>query len=165
MFGFIKKYFLYYWLAWLIPLTTQNLYTYVIKNVKFNLLLLIYIPLLLIYNEYINELHCYPFAVKLGRCGGSRNTINELTKKVFQIKTKQKKLEDLNMHIFNMITGKIESKILTKDILCECKCKFDGRKCNSNYKWNNNKCWCELKNIIYVKKIILGILVHVVVQW
>ena len=29
-----------------------------------------------------------------------------------------------------MITGKNESKILTKDISCECKCKFYGRKCN-----------------------------------
>ena len=32
---------------------------------------------------------------------------------------------------------------LTKHIPCECKCKFDGRKCNSNRKWNNNKCRCE----------------------
>ena len=23
---------------------------------------------------------------------------------------------------------------------------FDGRKCNSNQKCNNNKCWCECKN-------------------
>ena len=44
-----------------------------------------------------------------------------------------------------MITGKNESKILTKDISCECKCKFDGRKCYSNQKWNTNKCRCECK--------------------
>ena len=25
------------------------------------------------------------------------------------------------------------------------KCKTDGRKCNSNHKWNNNKCRCECK--------------------
>ena len=29
--------------------------------------------------------------------------------------------------------------MLTKDISCECKCKFDGRKCNSNQWWNNDK--------------------------
>ena len=23
-----------------------------------------------------------------------------------------------------------------------CKCKFKGKKCNSNQKWNNDKCWC-----------------------
>ena len=27
------------------------------------------------------------------------------------------------------------------------KCKFDGRKCNSNQKWNNDKCSCKCKNL------------------
>ena len=52
---------------------------------------------------------------------------------------------DLNMHVFNMATKKNESKIITKDISCKCKGIFDGRKCNSNQKWNNDKCGCELK--------------------
>ena len=39
-----------------------------------------------------------------------------------------------------MITGKNESKTLTKHVPCEYKCKCDGRKCNSNQKWNNDKC-------------------------
>ena len=42
-----------------------------------------------------------------------------------------------------MITGKNESKILAKDMSCECECKFDGRKCNSDQWWNADKCWCE----------------------
>ena len=45
-----------------------------------------------------------------------------------------------------MITVINKSKILTKHISCECKCKFDGRKCNKNQKWNNNKCRCDCKN-------------------
>ena len=44
-----------------------------------------------------------------------------------------------------MITGINELKTLTKHISHECKCKFNGRKCNSNQKWNNDKCWCECK--------------------
>ena len=39
-----------------------------------------------------------------------------------------------------MITEKNESNILTKDISCKCKCRFGDRICNSNPKWNNNKC-------------------------
>ena len=31
-----------------------------------------------------------------------------------------------------MITRKNESKILTKDISCKCKCRFDEIKCNSD---------------------------------
>ena len=44
-----------------------------------------------------------------------------------------------------MITGINELKTLTKHISCECKCKFDGRKCNSNQRRNNDKCRCECK--------------------
>ena len=56
------------------------------------------------------------------------------------------KIEDLNVSIFSMITGINESKILTKHTSCECECKFEGRKCNSNQKRNNDKCCCECKN-------------------
>ena len=81
-------------------------------------------------NEYSEELHCYPFAVKLDRCVGSCNTLNDLSNKACVLN----KIKDLNIHVFNMITGKSESKILTKHISCKCKGKFDGRKCNSNQK-------------------------------
>ena len=30
--------------------------------------------------------------------------------------------------------------------ISKCKCKFDGRKCNSRF--SNNKCWCECKNFL-----------------
>ena len=39
-----------------------------------------------------------------------------------------------------------ELKISTKHLSCKCKCKFDGRKCNSNQKWNNDKCHCKCEN-------------------
>ena len=45
-----------------------------------------------------------------------------------------------------MITEIKESKTLTKNISSKCKYKFDGRKCNSNQKWNNDKCRCECEN-------------------
>ena len=41
-----------------------------------------------------------------------------------------------------MNTGKSKSN-LTKDISCKCKCKFDGRECNSDRRWNNDKWQCE----------------------
>ena len=44
-----------------------------------------------------------------------------------------------------MITGISESRTLTKDISCECKCKFDRRKCNSDQWWTNDKCQCGCK--------------------
>ena len=44
-----------------------------------------------------------------------------------------------------MITGINKSKTLTKHISCDWKWKFDGRKCNSDQWWNNDKRQCEYK--------------------
>ena len=41
-----------------------------------------------------------------------------------------------------------EKEKLTKHICCGCKDKLDGRKCNSDQKRSNDKCWCECKNPI-----------------
>ena len=88
------------------------------------------------------------------------NTLNDLSNKL----SVPNKTEDLNLSVFNMITGINESKTLAKHISCECKCKFDRIKCNSNQWWNNDKCRCA-KNIIYVKKkILFEILLHVVAK-
>ena len=40
----------------------------------------------------------------------------------------------------------MNKKINQKHITCKCECKFDGSKCNSNQKWNNDKCLCECTN-------------------
>ena len=60
--------------------------------------------------------------------------IQSVFRYVFQINRRFK----LNM--FHMITGINNSKTLTNHISCECKFKFDGRKCNSNQWWDNTKC-------------------------
>ena len=98
--------------------------------------------------------------VKLVRCVGSFNTINDFCNEV----SISNKTEDLNLSVSNMITGMNESKTLTKHISCECKCKFHGTKCDPNQWWNNDKCQLSVKNIIYVKQIMSGILVHVFVK-
>ena len=90
-------------------------------------------------NEYSQKFHYYPFAVKLDRCVRSCNTLDDLFNKVHV----PNKTEDLNLSVFEMITGINEWKTLTKYISCKCKCEFDGRKYNSDQWWNNDKFWCE----------------------
>ena len=68
-------------------------------------------------NEYSQEFHSYPFEVKLDRWVASFNTLNDLSNKVCV----PNKAEDLNLSVFNMITGINESITLTKHISCECK--------------------------------------------
>ena len=92
-------------------------------------------------NAYSQEFHYYPFAVKLNRCVGCCNILNDLSNKVCV----PNKTENLNLSVFNINTGIHESKTLTKHISCECICRFDGRKCNSDQWWNSDKCRCECK--------------------
>ena len=70
-------------------------------------------------NAYSPEFHYYPFVVKLDRCIGSCNTVNNLSNKVCV----PNKTEDLNLCMFNMIIGINELKTLTKHISRKCKCR------------------------------------------
>ena len=70
-------------------------------------------------NEYNQELHYYPYTLELERFVGSCNTLNDLSNEVIV----PNKTKDLNLSVFNMITGINESKTLTKHISCKCKCK------------------------------------------
>ena len=57
-------------------------------------------------NECSQEFHYYLFAVKLDRCLGRCNTLNDLSNKVCV----PNKTEDLNLSVFSMITRINESK-------------------------------------------------------
>ena len=46
-----------------------------------------------------------------------------------------------------MIQGINVSGILIKHLSCECKCRFDGKKCHLNQWWNNDKWRYECKKI------------------
>ena len=68
------------------------------------------------------------FAVNLDRCTRSCNTLTDLPNKVCV----RNKIDDLNQGVFNKIMGINESKTFRKHISCECECKFNGRKYNSD---------------------------------
>ena len=66
------------------------------------------------HNEYSQEFCYYPFAVKLGKCVGRFNTLHDLSNKVCVPNEK----ENLNLIVFNMITGINALTTLTKDMSC-----------------------------------------------
>ena len=108
-------------------------------------------------DECNKEFHYYPLAFKLDTCVRSCNTFNDLSHNVCT----QNKTEYLNLIIFNIITEINESQILTKDISWEFKCRFDGKivfHINGGIMINVD---VSVKNAVYVKKIIFGILLHV----
>ena len=110
--------------------------------------------------NYSQDFQYYLSAANKDRCIGSCNFLNDLSKEVCV----PNKTEDLNISVFNMITEKNESKILTKDRSCECTCKFDGTnviQIKSGIMINSA---ASVKNIIYVKEIIFGNLLNAVVK-
>ena len=78
--------------------------------------------------DYSQNFHYHPCAVKLDKCVGSCNTLNDSSNKICV----PNKTEDFNLSAFNMITEINESKALIKHISYECICRLDGRKCNSD---------------------------------
>ena len=91
--------------------------------------------------------------VKLDIFVGNCNTLNDSSDKVCV----PNKGEDLNVSVFNMITEMNELQTLTKHISYQCKCKFDGRKHNEI----TINIDVTVKNIIYGKKIMFRIVLHV----
>ena len=96
----------------------------------------------------------------LYRCNEKCSALDDLLSKLCVLN----KTEYVNLNVFNIIKRTIESKIITKHNPCNCKCKFHGRKCNSNQKWkywygcknpikhhacekNYSTCACEIENI------------------
>ena len=66
-----------------------------------------------------------------------------------------------------MNSGINESKTLTNDKSCKCKCKFYGRKCNLNQSGTTKNIDVSVKirkKIKCTKKLIFGILLHAVVK-
>ena len=111
-------------------------------------------------NEYSQEFHYYAFLVKLDRCVGSCNTLNDLSNKTCI----SNKTEVLNLSVFNMFTETNESKTLQKiyhdnvnvDLMEETFIQING-----GITINVN---VSVKKMMYVKRILFGIQVNVFVR-
>ena len=106
-------------------------------------------------NEYSQEFHYYPFAVKLDGCFWSCNILDDLSHKVCV----PNKTGDLNLIVFNIITGIKESETLTKHISYKYKCIFDKNVIHINRGITINVD-VNVNNVMFVKKIMFGILLH-----
>ena len=99
------------------------------------------------------ELKYYPFMFSLYKCTGSCNV---LSPKICV----PKETKDISVKAFNMIRNKNEAKTMTKQISCDCKCKFNSTNViqikNGIIKHFN----VNVKIIISAKKIIVRILAH-----
>ena len=73
------------------------------------------------------QLKYYPFMISLDKCSGSYNVLSPKT-------CVPKETKEIDVNAFNMITNKNEAKTMTKQISCDCKCKFNSTTCHSDQK-------------------------------
>ena len=102
-------------------------------------------------NEYSQEFHYYPSAVKLDICicVGRCNTLTDLSSKVFV----PNKMEDSILIVFNTITGTNGSKKLTKHISCNVNVDLMEENINQINGGVMIKVHAGVKNNINVKRI------------
>ena len=109
------------WCCILVDHLPQNVYLWIINRVRVGTKFVDFNP---------NKLYCYPFIVSLDRCSKNCNTAEDPSDTIWVLN----KIKTLVICIFGNSMG-----------------KFDGGKCNSKQKRNNNK-------YVYAKEIMLVIL-------
>ena len=57
-----------------------------------------------------------------------------------------------------------KAKTLTEHISCECKCRFDGRRCNSDQGEIMINVDVSVENVMCVRQIMFGTFLHVIVK-
>ena len=89
----------------------------------------------------------YSFSVKINKCSGNCNNINDLYAKICVPDT----VKDLNIKVFNLMSRTNETRHIKWHETCKCICTLDNIICNSKQRWNEDKCKCECKELIESK--------------
>ena len=85
----------------------------------------------------------YP-SIKINRCKGSCNTINESYAKICV----PDQINDTNVKVFNLMSRTNETRHIKRHKTCKCRCRLDASICNNKQRWNDDKCRCECKELI-----------------
>ena len=86
----------------------------------------------------------YPFSIKINKCSGNCNNINNPYAKICVPGV----IKDLNVKVFNLMSRTNETRHIKWHETCKCKCRLDAIVCNNKQRWNNDKCQCECKELI-----------------
>ena len=97
-----------------------------------------------IINSNSNNPMFYPFSIKVNKCSGSCNDINDPYAGICVPDV----VENLNVRIFNLLTTTNETRHIKWHEKCKCICRLDKIICNDKQKWNKDKCRCECKELI-----------------
>ena len=97
-----------------------------------------------IINLNTNEPLFYPYSIKINKCKGSCNTINDPYAKICV----PNNIKNANVKVFNQMSRTNETRHIKWHKTCKCKCRLDASVCNNKQRWNEDKCRCECKEFI-----------------
>ena len=86
----------------------------------------------------------YPFSIKINKCIGNCNNIDNPYAKICVPDLRK----NLNVKIFNLMSRSNETRFIEWHEKCKCECRLDAIICNNKQRWNKNKCRCEYKELI-----------------
>ena len=86
----------------------------------------------------------YPFSVKINKCSGNCNNVNDPYAKTCLPDV----IKNLNVKVYNLMSLTNETRHVEWHKTCKCICRFDGIICNNKQLWNEDKCRCEFKEFI-----------------
>ena len=97
-----------------------------------------------IININSNEPSFYPYTIKIYKCGGSCNNINDPYAKLCVPDV----VKNMNFKVFILISRTNETRHVKWLETCKCKCALDAIVCNNKQRWNKDKCRCKCKELI-----------------
>ena len=86
----------------------------------------------------------YPYSIKINKCSGSCNNINDPYAKLCVPDV----VKDINVKVFNLMSRTSETKYIGWHETCRCKCRLHASVCSNKQRWNEDKCRCERKELI-----------------
>ena len=95
-------------------------------------------------NMNSNEPSLYSYSVKINKCSGSCNNINNPYAKLCVPHV----VRDINLKVFRLISITNETRHRKWHETCKCKCRLDPNVFNKNQRWNKDKCRYEYKELI-----------------
>ena len=73
----------------------------------------------------------YLYSIKINKCKGSCNTINDPYARIC--------VKNINVKVFNLMSRTSEARHIEWYKTCKCKCRLDVSVCNNKQRWNGRQ--------------------------
>ena len=80
-----------------------------------------------------------PFSIKVNKCSGNCNIINDPYARICVLDI----VKNLNVKVFNLIALTNETRSIEWHESCKCICRLNEVICNNKQRWNKDKCECK----------------------